>query len=415
VRKSIISSLLAVSLGCLATVATRGQVPAPPEGSSGAAAPLAASTVAAAQAKLSLALMGKLAAADKTKPASEIITISPASLASVFTLLDWGSDRAMRGAMAEALGFGSSVPTPAVFAALRASREAWDKDNSGMIHAADKIILDPSVELYPIVRRGLESLGAQVAIDDLSKADAIARVNDWVKTVTQGMIPQILDGPLDKPAFVALNALHFKGRWQARFDPAQTKPAPFTGLDGKGTEVAMMHLPEGRYAFRTEGDHVGIELPFSGDRFSLVVVTTKDKPAKLAEFEKAAGWLAGEGFAERTGDLALPRMSLAGNEELLPALDEMGLAKARQSPTAFGGFAPGASLARIVQRAALELNEEGAEAAAATAVVTTRGFPDEPKVHMTVDKPFIYALRDRQTGLVVIAGYVGRAPQGKAS
>jgi serine protease inhibitor len=414
VRKSIISSLLVVSLGCLGMVATRAQAPALPEGGSAAAAPLAASAVAAAQAKLTLALMEKLAA-DKRRPASETITVSPASLASAFTLLDWGADRAMRGAMAEALGFGSSVPAPAVFAALHASREAWDKDNSGMIHAADKIILDPSVELYPIVRRGLESLGAQVSIDDLSKADAIARVNDWVKTVTQGLIPQILEGPLDKPAFVALNALHFKGRWQTRFDPEQTKPAPFTSLDGKATEVAMMHLPEGRYAFRTDGDHVGIELPFSGDRFSLVVVTTKDKPGKLAEFEKVAGWLAGEGFADRTGDLALPRMSLAGNEELLPALDAMGLAKARHSPTAFGGFAPGANLARIVQRAALELNEEGAEAAAATAVVTTRGFPDETKVHMTVDKPFIYALRDRQSGLVVIAGYVGRAPQGKAS
>jgi serpin B len=412
VRKSIISSFLAVSLGCLATAATHGQSPALPEGSSVAAAPLAAATVAAAQAKLALALMGKLAA-DKTRPASETITVSPASLASAFTLLDWGADRAMRGAMAEALGFGSSVPAP--FAALRAAREAWDKDSSGMIHAADKIVLDPSVELYPIVRRGLDSLGEKVSFDDLSKADAIARINEWVKATTQGMIPQILDAPLDKPAFVALNALHFKGRWQTRFDPEQTKPAPFMGLDGKGTEVAMMHLPEGRYAFRTEGDHVGIELPFSGDRFSLVVVTTKDKPGKLAEFEKVAAWLAGDGFAVRTGDLALPRMSLAGNEELLPALDAMGLAKARRSPTAFGGFAAGASLARIVQRAALELNEEGAEAAAATAVVTTRGFPDEPKVHMTVDKPFIYALRDRQTGLVVIAGYVGRAPQGKAS
>jgi serine protease inhibitor len=414
VRKSIISSFLVVSLGCLSMVATRGQAPAVPPQSSDAAAPLAAAEVAAAQAKFSLTLLARLSA-DK-KPASEIITVSPASLASAFTLLDWGADQAMRGAMAQALGFPSSTPAPAVFAALRRSRETWDKDDSAMIHAADRIILDPSVELYPIVRRGLESLGAQISVDDLSKPEAIARVNDWVKMITQGLIPQILEGPLDKPAFVALNALHFKGRWRTAFDPAQTKPAKFLDADGKSAEVAMMHLPEGRHAFRTEGDHVGIELPFGGDRFSLVVVTTKDKPGKLAEFEKVAGWLAGEGFSSRPGDLALPRMSLAGREELLPALDAMGIEKARRSPTAFGGFAPGASLARIVQRTALALNEDGAEAAAATAVVTTRSAgAEEPRVHMTVDKPFVYALRDRQTGLIVIAGYVGRAPLGKAS
>ncbi len=79
------------------------------------------------------------------------------------------------------------------------------------------------------------------------------------------------------------------------------------------------------------------------------------------------------------------------------------------------GFAPGAMLSQVVQRAMIEINEEGAEAAAATAVMSSRALGADDAIPMVVDKPFVYAVRDTVTGLILVAGYVGQPPKGKTA
>jgi serine protease inhibitor len=232
--------------------------------------------------------------------------------------------------------------------------------------------------------------------------------------VTKGAIPDILGGPVSKPSFVALNALHFKSRWKTPFDPARTSPVAFTGADGKSGDVAMMRLGEAVHAFR-HGDRsfVAVDLPFADERFSLIVVTTADKPAAAKEFAPVVPWLTGMGFTAHVGDLALPRFSASGRQDLMPALDALGLDKARHATTALQGFASGATLSQVVQRAMIEVEEEGAEAAAA--VASTRMLGGDDGIHMVADKPFVYALRDKATGLILIAGYVGHPPKAKTA
>ncbi len=109
-----------------------------------------------------------------------------------------------------------------------------------------------------------------------------------------------------------------------------------------------------------------------------------------------------------------PRFGLAERSELLPVLDGLGLEKARRSPTALAGFGKGTLLTRVIQRASIEVDEEGAEAAAATAVTGMRALERDNALHMVVDKPFVFALRDRATGLILVAGYLGHAPARQA-
>jgi serpin B len=142
------------------------------------------------------------------------------------------------------------------------------------------------------------------------------------------------------------------------------------------------------------------------------VLTTRSAPAALADFAPAAAWLDGQGFEAATGEIALPKLSLSAAEELLAPLDALGLRAARQKPDALEQFSDEALvITRIVQKLELRLSEEGTEAAAASAVVTMRslGLPDH--VRMTVDKPFLFALRDRKSGLVLLTGYVGTPSQ----
>lgn len=363
--------------------------------------------LADSQAKLAFELIERLSAPGGADP-----TISPASLASVFGVIGEGADAAMKTAIAKTLGFGSTDAAKAL-AALVETRAKLATDNGGIFQSADKIVFAPNARPNPLLSAGLEKLGIAYSVEDLSKPEAAARIDAWVNEVTKGAIPEILGGPLDKASFVALNALHFKGKWKTPFDPQLTTPAPFKSSDGKSDDVAMMRLPEAQRAYRTDKNFVGVDLPFSGERFSLVVVTTTDKPLPAKGFAKAADWLSGSGFAQRKGDLAMPRFQASGRSDLLPALDAMGLDKERHSATALADFGQGTVLSQVVQRAMIEVDEEGAEAAAATAVMATRALEQDEVLHMIVDKPFIFALRDREAGVILVAGYVGHAPKGK--
>src|SRR5262249_30321720 len=138
-------------------------------------------------------------------------------------------------------------------------------------------------------------------------------------------------------------------------------------------------------------------------------------PARTRDFARVAGWLSGEDFSKLEGELALPRFFLSGRADLLGALDILGLRRGRASPTALRGLSPAPqTITRVIQKTELRVDEAGTEAAAATAVETMRSLPTE-YVKMIVDKPFLFALRDRRTGLILMSGYVARLSSGGAT
>lgn len=398
------------SLLRLATVALLFAAVPAAQAAEAAAAPAAGrqdteTSMGLAQARLAFALIEKLGTRGD-------VTVSPASLGAAFGIVTLAADPAMKAAIAKAMGFGANPIEKSLDALERMSGRLGGAE--GMFQSASRLVFAPASAPNALVRDGMKSRGIDYIIADLSDPKAAADIDAWVKEITHGAIPEILGGPVEKSSFVALNALHFKGRWKEPFDPQLTLPAPFQSIDRKPGTIAMMRLGSAERAFRKEGNFIGINLPFSDPRFQLTVVTTTDKPAVVRDFAKVVDWLAGTGFADRRGDLALPRFAASSREDLVPALDTLGLDKARRSPTALAGLAPGAMLTQIVQRTMIDVNEEGAEAAAATAVMAGRSLELDDGLHMVVDKPFIFALRDAATGLVLVAGYVGHPPKGKA-
>jgi serine protease inhibitor len=402
VRRAAVTALIAIALPASAETSPQG-----------GAAEATADFLAAAQARLAFSLIERIGSG----PAQQA-TISPASLAAAFNLVSIGADPALKAAIAKVLGF----PHDRVDAGLAALTDVRDKLANGgdSFTFADKIVFSPSSPPREILLPGLEKYRIPFEIVDLTTPEGAKKIDDWVKEVTKGTIPELLGGPVPNGSFAALNALHFKSRWKTPFDPQQTEAGSFTGLDGKNAEVPMMRLAKGSRSFRQEkvGDRnnernfVAIDLPFADERFSLVVVTTTGRPAAVKEFAPVASWLSGgDRFTPHSGDLELPRFSAAAREDLLKVLDGLGLEKARKSPLALAGFGPGVDLSQVTQRTIIEVNEEGAEAAAATAVIGTRMLLTDDSIHMVVDKPFIYALRDKTTGLILIAGYAGQAPK----
>ena len=339
------------------------------------------------------------------------LIVSPASVASSLSFVDLGASNPMRAAIHQALGFKPAAKRQIEqdLSALRNSVSAIIARSSsdGPLALANLLAFDLSTKPRQLALLGLSGAGADVLVDHLGDPNTVGRINAWVRQRTRGLIPSIIDEAPEEIGLVAINALYFKDRWKTPFDLARTQPEPFQTASGKPVDVKMMHSPVAKFGFRQNDRFIAAELGYANDDFKLVVVTTKSTAARVAEFAAVAGWLGGQEFAMSNGEIGMPKLSLTAAEEMLRPLDALGLRTARQMPDALSGFsAMSLMITRVVQKLDLRLNEEGTEAAAATAVVTTRSLGTMGHIRMIIDKPFMFALRDQKTGLILFMGYV---------
>ncbi len=382
------------------------------------AQPLSPERVLGAQTRLS----ARLAAELEKQPSrqSPNIVISPASIAGVMALLDIGADAKMRGAIWDMLGFKPALGHDAAsdLKALRATiTQAPLSPNTkdAKFNFANAVLIDPAAKPYARAMDEMRDTGAEVSVAPFSDVANIKRINEWVAKKTENLIPSILQEQPLPPGLIAMNALYFKSLWPQAFVAEQTRPQPFHTVSGD-VEALMMHR-FGSYNFKREGDFAAIEMPYRGDRFTLMLVTNTARSLPFAGFSKAGGWLDGSGFVRKDVDLSIPCFTLEAGEELLEPLKEIGLKNGADSATAFEGLtALPQEISRIVQKTYLRVDEEGTEAAAATGVVTvTAAMPRGEPEKLVLDRPFIFALRDRQTGLILMSGYIGKPVTGPAA
>ena len=348
------------------------------------------------------------------------VVVSPASLAAILSLVDLGGSGAMHAAIHRTLGFKRTARRKAEkdLESLRRSVSALIAQGSsnkggkdGPLVLANLVAFDRAIEPKQLAMFGLSGAGADVLVDNLSDSRIVDRINGWVKEKTHELIPSIMGEAPETLGLVAVNALYFKDKWQTPFQPSRTVTAPFQTVSGKPVDVQMMHSPVGTFRLRSDKRFIAAELGYINDNFKLVAITTRSTPAPAQDFATAAGWLGGEGFEAQSGEIALPKLTLSTTGELLPALDALGLAAARNSRGALEGFSDEElHIARVLQKLELRVSEEGTEGAAATAVMTTRSLAPPHHV-VTFDKPFIFALRDDKTGLVLFMGYVSSPPK----
>ncbi|MFD2184770.1 serpin family protein [Rhodoplanes azumiensis] len=419
-----------------------------PGQTSGPATPVKVDVAAmrTAQTRLAVRLVEAL---QKETPDAANLMVSPGSLAMVSGLIALGADAKLEAALSrvlgftEALGFAEAAPPPAApdkpagkaekprkgdkarksakagpartlpppvdFASVREITAAVmaDKGLADVLSVADAIWIDPAMTPKDSVLAAVTAAGGEVFRDPLGSPESLAKINGWVSEKTRGLIPTLLDRAPADPGLVAVNALYFKDRWKTAFAPGRTRPAPFTRADGSTVEVPMMAGTIEGTPMRSDDTFVAVELGYQSPRFGLVLVTAKEKPLPAAGFAPVADWLSGREFAAATVEVSLPRIALDQRAGLLPGLDALGLKEGRASPTALDGFGPGQRLSDVIQKTVLRIDETGTEAAAATAVLTVRSALRNQNPRVVFDKPFWFALRDRDTGVVLIAGYVG--------
>ena len=242
--------------------------------------------------------------------------------------------------------------------------------------------------------------------------EAARRINAWVEEKTREKIKDLIAPGSLSPAvrLVLANAIYFKGKWSRSFKPADTAEAPFTLENGSTKTVRMMNQ-KSEFGFRDEGSYKILELPYSGDDLSMIILLPKTAGG-LAELESSlsaetlATWTSGLQKVEvRVG---LPTFTITwGATDVSDALMQMGMTDAFRSAD-FSGMDGTRDLfvSKVMHKAFVDVNEAGTEAAAASAVVMQKVMMRPPALEFRADHAFMFLIREMSTGCVLFMGRV---------
>ncbi len=256
--------------------------------------------------------------------------------------------------------------------------------------------------------------GAPLQLVDFAGATEAARntINGWVHGRTNERIEELLKPDVlnRNTALVLVNALTFKAQWTTPFSERWTTPKPFYFGDGKPVQVPTMHRTGAMRYAETEVLQA-VEVPYGGNRFTMLLLVPRAVDG-LAAIERAttAKSLATlvKGMRYKPVSIALPKWKTTSAFSLAENLKDLGM------KTAFGGGADFSGMngkqdlfiSAVEHKAFVAVDEAGTEAAAATAVVMGRkGKPRSP-VTLKANRPFLYSIRDRETGALLFLGRV---------
>lgn len=254
-----------------------------------------------------------------------------------------------------------------------------------------------------------DAFASRIEALDFGDARSVKIINDWVDEATKGRIPTILDRIRAGEILYLINAIHFKAPWTERFEKKATRDSPFTLADGSRRPVPMMNQPEAKFRW-LQADGVTIaDIPYGGQAFSMTILLPErgrsiDDLITRLDADLWETWIRGLG-EPRTALLSLPRFRIEYEAQLGNALDALGMGVAFSPAADFSRMLEGGgvSISRVVQKTFVEVDEKGTEAAAATLVgVDLVSLPSG----VAVDRPFVFAIRERFSGTILFIGKV---------
>lgn len=381
-------------------------------------APVADSSVAGSSNALGFDLYAKIRGGNGN------LAFSPASVMAALAMTYGGADGATRAEMAKVLrldpGNDGAAAVGKAFAGLT------KQEAEGLVlRMANRLFGDAAQKFEPaFLQATAEAFAAPLETMDFRMAAEPARVaiNEWVAKETERKIENLIPtGGVDADTrLVLVNAVYFLGKWQAAFEKQATRPASFHLADGATKSVPTMHASGQRLYGEADGVKL-LELGYRDADFAMLFVLPHAKDG-LGEVEAKLspavldGWV---GALSRTlTDVALPKFKIepAAAVSLAKPLKELGMASAFDGARAdFSRMAkptgPGdrLSIGDVFHKAFVAVDEEGTEAAAATAVTmraTSAMLPVQDKKEFRADRPFLFFLRHKPSGLVLFMGRV---------
>ncbi len=267
-----------------------------------------------------------------------------------------------------------------------------------------------------------DNYGSGVRPMDFKEAPEESRItiNDWVADQTEDRIKDLIpQSAIDKfTRLILTNAIYFNAAWQHPFNVRSTPPGPFFMLDGSTVDVPMMNQTT-YFGYAKADGYQALVLPYDSFEMSMTIILPDE--GRFREFEDSidADIVGGilEDIRPREVWLTMPKFEFRSQFGLSETLSKMGMPDAFDDQMADFSGMDGAScppmdddpcliISDVIHEAFVLVNEEGTEAAAATASIGRGDSIPPPPVEVTVDRPFIFLIRDRATNAILFVGRV---------
>jgi serine protease inhibitor len=334
------------------------------------------------------------------------VAIAPISVAMALQIVYNGAGGATQQGMAQTLKLGS-LSTQALNndnAALQGS--LMNPDPQVQLTIANSLWLHLGMTSVPAAFTQMDQSYYGATVGDL--AGAPTNVNDWVSTETDGLITSILpNANYASVVAVIANVIYFKGQWSTQFDPSLTAPAPFTLMDGTQVSVPMMHQ-SASYGYLQGANFQAVRIPYGGGRLSMLVVMP-DAGTSLDSFvagltpDMLNGWV-GQ-LQTGMGNLSMPKFTTSYGASLVQPLTTLGMQAAfcADPQASFPGIGL-VCIQDVEHKTIVEVDESGTVAAGATTITLTPTAVQKPLFTLTLDQPFLYAIRDDKTDELLFIG-----------
>ena len=350
------------------------------------------------------------------------MVFSPANVASALRMALSGARGQTAAELARALHVDpSSGPEDAAASGLSLVPAGRD-GGSAVFRAPNTVWVQAGLPLRAAFTGGLNRAAAELADADFAASPEAARaeINRVISAQTEGKITGLLpSGSITAlTRLVLASAVYLKAPWAQPFSVRATADTPFypDGPDGRSVAVPMMRGTAARSYLRGHG-YQAVLLPYRDVALAMAVLLP-DGPLAALRPKVAAAGLGGllAGTATHQVTLSLPRFRLEAAFDLIPALKRLGVIEAFGGHADFGGITGAGPLqiGAVAHKAYIDVDEQGTEAAAATAVMirTMAAMRSPPPVTVVVDRPFLFAIVDTATSLPVFLGQVSRPGPG---
>jgi serine protease inhibitor len=265
------------------------------------------------------------------------------------------------------------------------------------------------------VKKKLISVGknyyeAEINEVDFTKKNSVDAVNKWVSDRTAGKINKIMDSFEDDTYMTLINTVYFKGKWNNPFTERSTSKQKFTSSDGSTKDVDMMKETMG-IDYMKNANFQAVRIPYEDQNFGMYVFlpskgSSVDKLMNEMTMENWNKWI--NEFKKTQVHVSLPKFKIEFEEELNSMLKGFGMKDAFDGTANFSNITDKTDLYIDVvkQKSYIDVNEAGTEAASATAVVMKAVSAPLDPTQFTADRPFLYTIADKKTGLIIFMGKV---------
>jgi len=340
------------------------------------------------------------------------LLMSPFSVSAVMAMVSAGA----KGNTLTQIRKGLSFPTPSSLQlGYQDTLPALKSTDNFTLETANAVFVQKSFSVLPSFRDILKKFfhTSFESVNFRNVQSAAKQINTWVKAVTRRKIkdlitPNMLDS---NTRLVLVNAIYFKGDWAYKFNPHLTTDKDFYVSPSTTALVPMMtQVKELQWANLATLSSIMVELPYKGDRIVMQVLIPLERNGLRELEEKLKNQniqdLFEKGSSKTSVHIKLPKFKLEKKIDLKQILTDLGMPDMFSDLADFSGIngKKGLSVSEVVQKAFIEVNEEGSEAAAATGAVMIGRSAGPMPVQFIADHPFIFYIRDKTTGMLLFQG-----------